>query len=207
MEEEEWRTVLEFWFYEVSNRGRVRSFVDPKNPGHILKPGRSKKGYLQVQLSSNAGYGMCVRRWCAVHILVLEAFVSPRPPGLLGLHWDGNNANNWVENLYWGTHSDNNRDAVRHGTHPMTKKIECNYGHRLDGRFPSGKRYCKTCVNTASRERKRARRAAQPPKPPTKYSPKLTPDQKEAIRQDPRPLRAIAADYGVSHTSVRRVKR
>lgn len=36
---------------------------------------------------------------------------------------------------------------------------------------------------------------------------KLTDEQVEAIRSDPRSLRTIAADYGVSHTHVSRIKR
>lgn len=52
-----------------------------------------------------------------MHNLMLEAFVGPRPSGHLGLHRDGNRLNCSLENLYWGTFSDNIRDSIRHGTH------------------------------------------------------------------------------------------
>jgi hypothetical protein len=50
-----------------------------------------------------------------VHILLLENFVGPRPDGFLGLHKDGNKDNNFLENLYWGSPSDNMKDRERHG--------------------------------------------------------------------------------------------
>lgn len=52
-----------------------------------------------------------------VHTLVLEAFVSPRPPGLEALHRDGQGTNNAAGNLRWGTHAENVQDALRHGVH------------------------------------------------------------------------------------------
>jgi len=48
-----------------------------------------------------------------VHILVLEAFVGPRPDGLVGCHKDDNTTNNAVENLYWGSESQNTHDRCR----------------------------------------------------------------------------------------------
>ncbi len=51
-----------------------------------------------------------------VHHLTLTAFVGSRPDGLLGLHRDGDRANGSLGNLYWGTHSDNVKDSIHHGT-------------------------------------------------------------------------------------------
>lgn len=51
-----------------------------------------------------------------VHHLVLETYVGPRPPGLLGCHNDGNTSNNHVENLRWDTHKSNAQDRRKHGT-------------------------------------------------------------------------------------------
>lgn len=51
-----------------------------------------------------------------VHSLVAEAFIGPRPPGLIVCHKDGNPKNNNVDNLYYGTTKQNSADSIRHGT-------------------------------------------------------------------------------------------
>lgn len=62
-----------------------------------------------------------------IHVLVLEAFVGPCPPGHECRHLDGNPANNHLGNLCWGTSSENHADQYRHGTrvagnsHPKSK--------------------------------------------------------------------------------------
>lgn len=51
-----------------------------------------------------------------VHRLVAAAFLPPPPAGCtLIRHLDGNNSNNHVENIAWGTHAENMEDMVRHG--------------------------------------------------------------------------------------------
>lgn len=49
-----------------------------------------------------------------VHRLVLEAFIGPRPEGMICCHYDGNPQNNKPENLRWDTHYGNAQDAIRH---------------------------------------------------------------------------------------------
>jgi hypothetical protein len=107
--------------YQVSNEGRVRSldraitqmsrwgalytkFVD----GVDLRPGRMPAGHMSVSLGRNNSQ--------CVHKLVLLAFVGPAPEGQECLHKNGDSSDNRLENLRWGTRSDNIRDAVRHGT-------------------------------------------------------------------------------------------
>ena len=70
-----------------------------------------KQGYLHI--SCQVG-GKLARP--KVGHLVANAFIDPRPGRLDLCHGDGNNQNNRVENLRWGTRSDNMRDALRHGT-------------------------------------------------------------------------------------------
>lgn len=56
-----------------------------------------------------------------VHLLVLEAFIGPRPVSeerIEGCHKDGDPNNNRVENLRWGTSAENSADAITHGTMP-----------------------------------------------------------------------------------------
>ena len=164
--EEIWKPVSDVDGYEVSNLGRVRSIPRLVNvagggqrlaPSKMLKPWRSsdngnRAGHLTVSL------GRGIR--CRVHHLVLEEFVGPRPPGMLALHRDGDSSNNTVENLYWGTYSENMHDSVKHGVHAGANKEVCDKGHPLDRvkTLASGskRRYCSTC----QREWKRNYRAA-----------------------------------------------
>ncbi len=124
--------------YEVSDHGRVRN----ARTLHVLSPGRGK--YLQVTLGNRAKNKY-------VHHLVLMAFVGPRPDGMECLHRNSDNYDNRLENLHWGTSSENKHDVVRNGTHPMAKRTHCKRGHPLespnlvDGLLRRGSRQCKAC--------------------------------------------------------------
>lgn len=70
-----------------------------------------KYGHQVVDLYIN---GKIRHRYVAV--LVAEAFI-PNPNNYPEVcHKDGNPYNNHVSNLKWGSHADNMRDAIRHGT-------------------------------------------------------------------------------------------
>lgn len=115
--------------YEVSNFGRVRSLdriesydrvdqysgrtitVTRKHKGRVLRPGRTESGHLTVALGKGNSRH--------VHILVLTAFAGPRPAGMEGLHGDDDASNNALENLRWGTRSDNIHDAIGNGKMPI----------------------------------------------------------------------------------------
>lgn len=75
-----------------------------------LKPIPNRWGHLSVNLHRG---GVKTRRY--IHRLVLEAFVGPRPEGLVCCHWDGDPSNNRLDNLRWDTHRANGADAIRHG--------------------------------------------------------------------------------------------
>lgn len=52
-----------------------------------------------------------------IHVLILETFVGPCPPGMEARHFpDRNPANNRLINLQWGTRHENAQDRIRHGT-------------------------------------------------------------------------------------------
>lgn len=53
-----------------------------------------------------------------MHRLVLEAFVGPRPRRMVARHLDGDQSNNAVGNLAWGTPSENATDRLDHGRTP-----------------------------------------------------------------------------------------
>lgn len=107
---EEWRPVVgyEGWF-EVSNLGRVKRAAPGRGTwvGRILKCQRHHTGYIHVVLSRNSR-----ERSHFVHVLVLEAFVCPRPRSQETNHKDGDKQNNRIGNLEWVTTSQNARHKV-----------------------------------------------------------------------------------------------
>lgn len=109
---ENWRPVPGHQGYEVSDLGSVRSYRNrqghPIPEPRLLSPG-TVKGYKHIKLGRS--------RQTKVHILVLEAFVGPRPDGMVCRHLDGNPLNNRLSNLRWGTPEENYADRHRHGTH------------------------------------------------------------------------------------------
>lgn len=136
-EAEKWLSVVGYeGLYEVSNHGRIRSldrmiFRNPGGsapaqwafyPGKILAACRTKRrGVMVVRLSKE---GSAPTR--DVHVIVLEAFVGPRPSSLhQACHWDGNPSNNHITNLRWGLKADNDADMERHGTRPRGRKHGC----------------------------------------------------------------------------------
>jgi HNH endonuclease/NUMOD4 motif len=121
MRDETWRPVPGFeGLYEVSNFGRVRSLGRPSRNGirsfspRMLRPGPSNYGHLSVVLGR--------RNTRMVHQLVLQAFVGSRPLGMEVRHLDGDPTNNRLENLCWGTRTENIHDAMRHGTWESEKR-------------------------------------------------------------------------------------
>jgi hypothetical protein len=97
--------------YEVSDLGRVRSYRNrqghPTTKPRTLTPA-VVQGYQQIKLGRS--------RQTKVHILALEAFVGPRPDGMVCRHLDGNGLNNRISNLRWGTPEENYADRHLHGT-------------------------------------------------------------------------------------------
>ena len=101
--------------YSVTKDGRVWSGNREGSKGGWLKNTLRKSGYLHVHLRKNAKtYN------CRVHRLVLETFVGLCPDGMECRHLNGDPADNRLENLCWGTRSENMYDKVRHGTHPKS---------------------------------------------------------------------------------------
>lgn len=140
--------------YEVSSLGNVRSLKYGKE--RLLKLYEVTKGYLAVDLCKN---GMAFRKSVKVHVLVAESFLGIRPEGLVIRHLDGDNTNNDVTNLEYGTPHQNQQDSVLHGTHVNTKKTHCPMGHEYTEENTricnKGKRNCRACARYKTRERRR----------------------------------------------------
>jgi hypothetical protein len=108
---ENWRSV-DGGVYEVSDIGRVRRALPGKGSpvGHILSPIVSTSGYWTVTLSQKPKV-----RVVAVHILVAEAFLGPRPERHDVNHIDGDRLNNKLKNLEYVTRTGNMQHAARLG--------------------------------------------------------------------------------------------
>ncbi len=155
MQSTEWRDIPGLGgFYEVSNIGEARS----KRSGRLLSQSEAPGGYKQIKGSVN---GVPFTR--RTNRMVALAFIGP-PTGEVVRHLDGNPRNNNVENLAYGTQSENIFDAVRHGTHPWSSRTHCKYGHEYT---PENTRYtknerarvCITCARRTGREWKRKENA------------------------------------------------
>lgn len=120
--------------------------------GRILKPFKNKRGYLILALSKNGNL-----RTRAVHKLVALAFIGEPFGNQVVRHLDGDSENNHFTNLKYGTHSENSKDAVRHGTHVSSRKSHCPEGHPYEGEnlvIISGRRCCRECRRLANQRRK-----------------------------------------------------
>lgn len=118
MTQERWRPVLGYeGLYEVSDHGLVRGVARTLSDGRRWKSSMCRqktgtRGHKSVRLCGVDGH-----KFRGVHVLVLEAFVCPKPgPNMQGAHNDGNPANNHVSNLRWDTVKGNHADKKRHGT-------------------------------------------------------------------------------------------
>lgn len=117
LEGEEWRGVRGWeTLYAVSNLGRVKRLPRRGYGERILKPYVNDKNWPRMMVGLCNGkreYGG-VEAFPHVHKLVLEAFVCPRPAGMVCCHINGNPSDNRLENLRWGTLHDNAADKRRH---------------------------------------------------------------------------------------------
>lgn len=134
---ETWKAIPEWPGYEASDLGRIRSTsrtveVTDKAPRRLQSRmirsfPNPQSGRAEVRLSHRN-----VKRTQYVAVLVLSAFVGPRPPGMETCHNDGDVRNDRLDNLRWDTHVANVQDTVQHGRHNGSK-THCKHGHPLSG--------------------------------------------------------------------------
>ncbi len=116
---ERWLAITDYeGVYEISDQGRVRRLTFRNRMGwyqyktpHILKASGKAGPYRQVCLSRD---GRSISRM--IHLLVLEKFVGPCPPGREAAHRNGKAKDNRLSNLRWATKEENEADKVAHGT-------------------------------------------------------------------------------------------
>lgn len=121
--EVEYRELPEFPGYRFGSDGSVwsrkRTSTAPDGDWRQLKTTATRKGYRQVNLVS------CdhkVTRF--VHVLVLTAFVGPKPEGMECAHDNGVRHDNRLTNLAWKTPVGNWDDRRRHGT--QMEGVDCH---------------------------------------------------------------------------------
>lgn len=131
-----WKPLANMPYYEVSNMGRLRSYLPRhKYGGRLVVPRLVKTervddgGYIRVDLYVYAADGTKKRKHFHLHRLVLETFVGPPPaPGMHGCHGDGDKLNCRLTNLRWDTPAGNAADKIKHGT---LLDGERHYNHKL----------------------------------------------------------------------------
>ncbi len=111
--------------YRVATDGSVWSHTGKWGHGQgwrKLKPEITEAGYHRVVLAKGKErFRICI------HTLVLLAFVGQKKLGQQCRHLNGIPTDNKLDNLVWGTATENNRDKARHGTqtrgeeHPEAK--------------------------------------------------------------------------------------
>ena len=114
---ERWKPIPSLPGYEASDQGRVRSWracgrkVRRETP-RLRKPVPAGPEGRHTMVFCIDRVWSC--RW--VHHLVLEAFVCRKPVGKEARHKNGDAFDNRLSNLVWGTHLENEKDKVLHGT-------------------------------------------------------------------------------------------
>lgn len=123
--EEEWRAIAGFPFHEVSTHGRVRTWRGRRgayrtDAPRIVVPSTAGKGYLKVILPNEDGSYTHLY----LHSLVLDTFVGPRPSARHhARHFPVNDRRNCrLDNLRWGTPTENAADKAEHGTDPLGER-------------------------------------------------------------------------------------
>ena len=135
--------------YEISNHGRVRSFVNIHNgrnndmDGDYILKQYFRRGYKAVTLTNKDG----MLAYCAIHRLVAEHFLGDCTDMQVN-HIDGNKQNNMVSNLEICTMSHNIRHAYKTGLmkpcdNGLKKKINLIKDGTVINTFPSIREMCR----------------------------------------------------------------
>lgn len=147
----EWRAVVGHPKYLVSDDGQVYS----TRSNGLLKLSVLASGHLRAVVDGSHR---------TVHSLLAEAFIGPRPHNQEVRHLNGNPSDNRIENLTYGSKSENAYDSIEHGTHFNAGKTHCKYGHPFDDAntiITKRGRVCRTCksaINLKYNSRKRSER-------------------------------------------------
>lgn len=117
------RSIDGFVGYAVSSVGDVWTCKSRNGRGltrrwRKLKAQKGRSGYTRVKLSNFSRINV---RYANICHIVLETFRGPRPDGMVCRHLDDNKRNSRLDNLCWGTCSENSKDCVRNGHNPVVR--------------------------------------------------------------------------------------
>lgn len=95
-------------YYSISNLGQIRRDKRGNGTqiGRILKDRKDKDGYRVIQLTKNG-----ISKTFKIHLLVLLAFIGPRPKGKMTNHKKGIKWDNRLSELEYVTQSENQRHS------------------------------------------------------------------------------------------------
>lgn len=132
-EQEIWKLIPEFdGLYSASNLGRIRSesrkvfYGDHRSfriqPQKIKSPTlHSSKNYWMVTVTKQRNKPKPI----SVHRLIAWAFLGHQDKGIEVRHINGNGLDNRIENLCYGTKSQNMIDSINHGSFSMGEVHPC----------------------------------------------------------------------------------
>lgn len=98
--------------YTIDENGNVYNIISKK----FLNPYKCKNGYKMVDLHYNG-----TRKRFYVHRLVAEYFIPNNNNFPIVMHKDNNKLNCNVNNLKWGSYSENNAQAIYDGLNKIPK--------------------------------------------------------------------------------------
>jgi len=101
---EEWRQIIDYPDYYISNLGNIKSFKRGKEK--ILKQSNGKDGYFVITIGIN-------KKQFRVHRLIAKHFLEDYSEDLFVDHIDRNRINNNIKNLRMVTNSMNSRNRSK----------------------------------------------------------------------------------------------
>jgi hypothetical protein len=131
---EQWLPAVRDSRYLVSNQGGC---IGPH--GHLLTD-KDRKGRPVARIR---------RRRVFVHVLIMETFIGPCPEGQEVRHLNDVKNDNRLENLAYGTRSQNMLDLTANGRNVNRNKTHCPAFHEYNDentRWYQGRRYCRPCL-------------------------------------------------------------
>lgn len=207
--EGDWKDVPGWPEYAVTPTGLIKANAKVSSSGRRLRE-------RLLRPTTHSGYGhqlVYFTRDGKTHCkqlgrVILETFAGP-PPGekMECCHFDGDPQNNNIDNLRWGTHAENMKDMVRHGTRRI--KTECKRGHPFDEVNTSydGKnaRVCRSCSREASSSSKQ-KRSFDPARADENYEKLLLEKRRlellDSLVADDTPITEISRTLRMDHRTI-----
>lgn len=119
---EQWKDVLNYeGLYQISNIGRIKSFINKKDGCFSILKQKDNKGYLKFNACKNGKI-----KTLSIHRLVAQHFI-PNPDNKPDVnHKKGNKKDNRYWKIEWNTKLENNVHAYSIGLKKGRKGIYCN---------------------------------------------------------------------------------